>query len=227
MEKKQETIVVIPAYNEEKSLGKVIDNLRKNKFENIIVVDDGSTDNTLEVAKNKKVKIYSHVINRGLGGALNTGIAAALKNNGEIIATCDADGQHNPKDIKRAIDLLKKENLDVVIGSRLINSKGMPISRKIINSGASLITQILFGIYSTDTQSGLRVFTKEAAEKIIIKTNRMEVSSEIIKEIGRNKLKFKEIPIEAIYTEYSMKKGQKGTNSFSILYKLILRRIMN
>ncbi|MFA4952617.1 MAG: glycosyltransferase family 2 protein [Candidatus Pacearchaeota archaeon] len=225
IESKKEYIV-IPAYNEEKSLGKVVDDLRKNKFENIIVVNDGSIDNTFEVAKNKKVKIYSHIINRGLGGALNTGISAALMNHADIIATCDADGQHDPMDVKRAIEFLKKENLDVVIGSRLINSKGMPISRRIINSGASFVTQLLFGIYSTDTQSGLRVFTKEAAEKIIIKTNKMEVSSEIIKEIGRNKLKFKEIPIKAIYTDYSIEKGQRGLNAFNIAYKLMLRKIM-
>ena len=218
--------IVIPAYNEERSLGKVVDDLRKNGFENIIVINDGSTDNTLEVAKNKKIKVYSHIINRGLGGALNTGISAALKNNADIIATCDADGQHNPKDIKKAIDFLKKENLDVVIGSRLINSMGMPLSRKIINSGASFVTQLLFGIYSTDTQSGLRVFTNKAAKKIIIKTNKMEVSSEIIKEIGRNKMKFKEIPIEVIYTDYSTGKGQGGMNAFNIAYKLILRKIM-
>ncbi len=218
--------IVIPAYNEEKSLGKVIDDLRKNGFNNLIVVDDGSTDNTLETAKNKKVKVYSHIINRGLGGALNTGISAAIMNNAEIIATCDADGQHDPKDIKRAIDFLKKENLDIVIGSRLIDSKGMPVSRKILNSGASFVTQLLFGVYSTDTQSGLRIFTREAAKKIIIKTNKMEVSSEIIKEIGRNKLKFKEIPIKAIYTKYSMGKGQKGMNAFNIAYKLVLRKIM-
>ena len=218
--------IIIPAYNEEKSLGKVVDDLRKNGFENIIVINDGSKDNTLEVAKGKRVKVYSHIINRGLGGALNTGISAALKNNADIIATCDADGQHNPKDIKKAIEFLKKENLDVVIGSRLIDSKGMPMSRRFINSGASLVTQLLFGIYSTDTQSGLRVFTREAADKIIIKTNKMEVSSEIIKEIGRNKMKFKEIPIEAIYTDYSMGKGQGGMNAFNIAYKLILRKVM-
>mgnify|MGYP001598003734 FL=1 len=218
--------IVIPAYNEEKTIGKVIDDLRKNKFKNIIIVDDGSTDNTSEVVKSRKVRLYSHIINRGLGGALNTGISAALKNNADIIATCDADGQHDPKDVKKAIDFLKKEKLDVVIGSRIINSEGMPVSRKILNSGASFMTQLLFGVYSTDTQSGLRVFTKEAAEKIKIKTNRMEVSSEIIKEIGRNNLKFKEIPIKAIYTAYSLNKGQKGANAFNITYKLMLRKIM-
>jgi len=218
--------IVIPAYNEEKVIGKVIDSLKKEGFQNILVVNDCSTDKTKEVVKNKKVKIYNHIINRGLGGALNTGISAALKNGAKIIATCDADGQHDPKDVKRTVEFLQKENLDVVIGSRLIDSKGMPFSRKAINSGASFLTKALFGVYSTDTQSGLRVFSRSAAEKINIRTNKMEVSSEIIKEIGRNKLKFKEIPIKAIYTDYSLEKGQTGGNAINIAYKLLLRRIM-
>ena len=226
MKKELKTVVVIPAYNEEKVIGSVIDNLKKEGFKEIIVIDDGSVDNTFHVAKEKKVFAYSHIINRGLGGALNTGISAALMHDADIIVTCDADGQHDPNDIKKAISMLIKEDLDVVIGSRLINSKGMPLSRKVINSGASWITYFLFGVYSSDTQSGLRVFKKTAAEKIEIKTNRMEVSSEIIKEIGRNKFKFKEIPIKAIYTEYSLAKGQKGSNAFKILYKLILRKIL-
>lgn len=226
MKKSGEVAVVIPAYNEETVIGEVITNLKSKDFENIIVVDDGSKDKTAEIAKKQGAKVYVHIINRGLGGALSTGFSAALINEAEIIASCDADGQHDPEDIKRAVEILKKEKLDVVIGSRLINSEGMPFTRKLLNSVGSLITYILFGIYITDTQSGLRVFTKEAMEKIDIKTNKMEVSSEIIKEIGRNKLKFKEIPIKAIYTEYSLGKGQKGSNSVNILYKLILRRIM-
>ncbi|MBU0466344.1 MAG: glycosyltransferase family 2 protein [Nanoarchaeota archaeon] len=226
MKKPNRTWVVIPAYNEEKTLGEVITNLKKNSLKNIIVINDGSEDRTEEVAVKMGAKVYSHLINRGLGGALNTGISAALLNGAEIIATCDADGQHNPEDVKRAIDFLDKDNLDVVIGSRLLNPEGMPFLRRIGNKGFNFITFLLFGIYSTDTQSGLRVFSKKAAEKLKIKTSKMEVSSEIIKEIGRNKLNFKEISIKAIYTDYSMEKGQKNTNAFNILYKLFLRRAM-
>ena len=223
---KKNTWIVIPAYNEEKVIGGVIDNLKKRGLKNIIVVDDGSSDNTSKIAKKHGAKAYSHVINRGLGGALNTGITAALLSGADIIATCDADGQHDPKDVKRAIKTLVDEGYDAVMGSRMINSKGMSLSRKILNNGANFLTYLLFGIYVTDTQGGLRVFSRSAAEKIKIKTNRMEVSSEIIKEIGRNKLRFKEIPIKAIYTDYSLMKGQKNANAFRIIYKLILSRIM-
>ena len=218
--------VVIPAYNEEKMIGKVVDSLKRENLKNIIVVNDGSKDKTAKVAKAYGAKVYSHIINRGLGGALNTGISAALLNGANIIATCDADGQHAPADLKRAINIVNKKNVDVVIGSRLLDSRGMPFFRKIGNFGLNIITYILFGVYSTDTQSGLRVFSRKAAEKINIKTSKMEVSSEIIREIGKNKLKLKEIPIKAIYTDYSMKKGQKNINAFRILYKLTLRRIM-
>ena len=224
--KKSDVWAVIPAYNEEKVIGKVIENLKNEGLKNVIVIDDGSKDNTGEIAKKSGAVVYSHIINRGLGGALSTGISAALLNGAEIIVTCDADGQHDVGDIIKVVGLLEKENLDVVIGSRLINSEGMPWIRKFGNRGFSVITYLLFGVYSTDTQSGLRVFSRAAAEKINIKTNRMEVSSEIIKEIGKNKLNFKEIPIKAIYTKFSMKKGQRSLNGFNVLYKLILRMIM-
>ena len=227
MKKQNKSIwVVIPAYNEEKAIGRVIDSLKKEGLMNIIVVNDGSSDNTAGIAKKHGAKAYSHIINRGLGGALNTGITAALMSGAGIIATCDADGQHNPKDVRRAIETLTGKGYDVVLGTRMINSKGMSLSRKLLNRGANFLTYLLFGIYVTDTQGGLRVFSRSAAEKIRIKTNRMEVSSEIIKEIGRNKLRFKEIPIEVIYTDYSLRKGQKNTNAFRIIYKLILSRIM-
>ncbi len=226
MTKRDNVWVVIPAYNEEEALGKVIDSLRGENFKNILVVNDGSTDSTEEIAKKKKVRVYTHVINRGLGGALSTGLTAALMNGAEIIVTCDGDGQHDAKDVRRAVDFLEKEEADVVIGSRLIDSEGMPFLRKLGNKGFNLITYILFGIYSTDTQSGLRVFSKKAAEKIKIRGSRMEVSSEIIKEIKRNGLLFKEIPIKAIYSDYSLEKGQKNINGFNILYKLILGRAM-
>src|SRR3989344_1058164 len=209
---KKNVWVVIPAYNEEKVIGSVIDNLKKENLKNIIVIDDSSHDSTAEVARKHGAKVYSHIINRGLGGALNTGITAALVSGADVIATCDADGQHRTEDVKRAVETLIKEGYDVVLGSRMINSKGMSLSRRLLNKGANMLTYLLFGIYVTDTQGGLREFSRSAAE--------------IIKEIGRNKLRFKEIPIEVIYTDYSLAKGQKNTNAFRIIYKLLLSRIM-
>lgn len=216
-------VVIIPAYNEEKTIAKTISNLRKENYKDIIVIDDGSKDKTYDIAKKENVLVYKHIINRGLGGALTTGIEAALREKADIIVTFDADLQHNPKDIKKLVEALK-EGYDVAIGNRI--AKGMPFTRRIGNRGLDIVTFLIFGTYISDTQSGLRAFTRKAAEKLDLKTNRMEISSEIIKEIGRNNLRVKNIPIEPIYTEYSMSKGQSWHNAFNIIYKLILRRVM-
>ena len=216
-------IVIIPAYNEEKTIKEVIKGLKEKGYNDIIVVDDGSPDKTFELASKEKVKVYRHIINRGLGGALNTGITAALRENADFIVTFDADGQHDVDDIEKLVKALE-EGYDVAIGNR-INEK-MPFVRKIGNIGLDFVTYMLFGIYVHDSQSGLRAFTREAAEKIEINTNRMEVSSEIITEIGRKNLKLKEVPIKTIYTKYSLSKGNSVWNGFKIALKLLLKRIM-
>ena len=216
-------IVIIPAYNEERTIKEVIRSLKEKGYNDIIVVDDGSPDKTFELASKEKVKVYRHIINRGLGGALNTGITAALRENADFIVTFDADGQHDVDDIEKLVKALE-EGYDVAIGNR-INEK-MPFVRKIGNIGLDFVTYMLFGIYVHDSQSGLRAFTREAAEKIEINTNRMEVSSEIITEIGRKNLKLKEVPIKTIYTKYSLSKGNSVWNGFKIALKLLLKRIM-
>jgi len=218
--------IVMPAFNEEKMVGKVIKALMKRGYKNIVVVDDGSTDNTTKIAKKEGALVIGHPINRGLGAALGTGIETALQNKADIIVTFDSDGQHHPDDIKRIIKPIIDNKADAVIGTRLKNSKGMPIIRKIGNWGFNIITYLLFGVWTTDSQSGFRAFNKKAASRIEIKTNKMEVSSEIIKEIGHKKLRYGEVPIKAIYTDYSITHGQSSLNAFRILAKLILRKLM-
>lgn len=218
--------IILPAFNEEKSIGEVLSSLKKAGYADCIVVDDGSSDATSEIAERHGAIVVRHVINRGLGGALGTGIQAALDVGAKYLLTFDADGQHAITDIKPMLRPLLKGEADVVIGSRLVDPKGMPVHRRIGNWGFNVITYALFGVWTTDSQSGLRAFTQKAASKIHLKTNRMEVSSEIIKEIGRNKLRLKEVPIKAIYTEYSLAHGQSSLNAFRILFKLFLRKVM-
>jgi len=220
------TYIVIPAYNEEKSVGRVIKSVQKQGFNDIIVIDDGSNDNTSRVAKKAGAIVYRHPVNRGLGGALGTGISAALMHGADIIVTFDADGQHDAREIRKVVQPIISRKADAVVGSRLINPKGMPIIRKIGNWGFNIITYALFGVWTTDSQSGFRAFSRKAAMKLEIKSNRMEVSSEIIKEIGKKKIRFAEVPIKAIYTDYSLKRGQSNINGVRILGKLVLRRMM-
>lgn len=217
--------VIIPAYNEEKTIQQVIREV-KSYTENIIVIDDGSTDNTRKMAEQEGAIIYHHIINRGLGGALSTGIQAALLGEADIFLTFDADGQHRAEDIPKMIKPIIEEEADIVIGSRLLNlSKNMPVFRKLANHIANAITYILFGIKTTDSQSGLRCFNKKTAQLIDIKTNSMEVSSEIIKEIKNHNLKFVEVPIQAIYTDYSLSKGQNFILGLKTFIKLIILKL--
>ncbi|OIP79773.1 glycosyltransferase family 2 protein [Candidatus Peregrinibacteria bacterium CG10_big_fil_rev_8_21_14_0_10_44_7] len=219
--------VVVPAFNEGSVIKGVLTSLKDAHYSNIIVVDDGSEDETFKAASSAGVRVMRHSINRGLGGALGTGLKAATYTDCEVVVTFDADGQHAVDDIERVALPILNGKADVVIGSRLKNHKGMPWYRVMMNMTGNFVTYLLFGVWCSDTQSGLRAFSHDAATKIRIHTNRMEVSSEIIREIGRRELKMQEVPIKAIYTDYSLSKGQSLFTGIKTFFKLILHRLMH
>ena len=217
-------IVVIPAYNEEKNIGQVLAGVKKYT-ENIIVVDDGSKDKTSQIAKSCGAEVFRHLINRGLGGSLGTGIKAALGKGADIIVTLDADGQHDPDEIPKLVEPVKNKEADIVIGSRFLEKQEMPLFRRAGNYFFNLFTFFLFGIKTTDSQSGMRAFNRKVAESLEIFTNGMEVSSEIIKEIKQQGFKMKEVPIKAIYTDYSLSKGQGFFVGAKTLAKLLIFKL--
>jgi glycosyltransferase involved in cell wall biosynthesis len=225
-------VLIIPAFNEERALATTLANLPKTfsvDETEVVVVDDGSSDRTAEVALaccDPRVVLLRHTTNRGLGGALGTGLKYARLCSADFAITYDADGQHAPEDIEKALVPLVEGKADVVIGSRLLQPKGMPWYRLIGNWGLNVITYVLFGQWTTDSQSGLRAFGRRGIENIDIRTDRMEVSSEFFKEIRRLKLRFCEVPIRAIYTEYSLAKGQRNINAINILLRLLWHRLM-
>jgi glycosyltransferase involved in cell wall biosynthesis len=218
-------VVVIPAFNEERTIVEVIRGLKQRGFTRLIVVDDGSSDRTGELASSEGVIRLRHLLNRGLGGALGTGISAALRLGAEVIVTFDADGQHDPNDIMRLLEPIDMGEAEVVIGSRMLDPRGMPFRRRLANWLANVVTYLLFGGWTTDSQSGLRAFSRRAAARMQIMTTGMEVSSEIIAEAVRNRLKRKEVPVKAIYTDYSLSKGQSYTVGLQTLMKLILTKV--
>lgn len=220
-------LIAIPAYNEGRIIHHTIASIKKhitNLPATILVVDDGSTDNTHEQALNLGVLVATHTINRGLGGALGTALEYAKFHHFDILVTLDADGQHDPTDIPKIIKPLLTNQADVVIGTRTRSRQGqMPLDRKIIITLSNLLTGLLFGQTTSDSQSGFRAFNTRAINSIHLKTERMEVSSEFFSEIRRLRLRLSEIPIKVIYTDYSRSKGQANTNAWNIFYKLILR----
>lgn len=209
-------------------MAKVIKTLPKNikgiTQKEVIVIDDGSKDQTLKIAKKLGVTVISHHINRGLGGALGTGFEYAKKNNFDALITFDADGQHDPTDMAPVLKPIIENKADFSIGSRLMNPAGMPWYRIIGIWGLNIFTLLFFWVWTSDSQSGLRAFSKKAIEEITIKSNKMEVSSEFFNEAQVHNLKVIEIPIKSIYTKYSLAKGQKNSNGFKIIWRMIYRR---
>ena len=219
-------LVIIPAFNEAKVIGKTVAEVMTvlPKGTSVLVVNDGSNDLTGFEAKKAGAIVINHPINRGLGGALGTGLYWAKERDIDYVVTFDADGQHDPEDILKVSEPIISGNADVVIGTRTKLDWGeIPWDRKIVLTLSNWLTWWLFGIKTTDSTSGLRAFNRKAIEKIQIKTDQMEVSNEFFYEIKRCKLRLKEVPIKVMYTAYSRSKGQKNSNAFSVGVKLLLR----
>ena len=224
--------VVIPAYNESQKIEGVIRAVHKF-CSNIIVVDDGSSDNTSDIALKAGVVVARHIINRGQGAALQTGVQLALNNRAECIVLFDADGQHRAEDIPVLISPIAHGEVDIVLGSRFktvseekINGK-IPLGRKITLLLGLLHQWVFSGLKVSDAQCGLRAFSRKAAEKIIISQDRMAHSSEILDKIARYRLNFVEVPVSVLYTPYSLQKGQKSiSGSVRILLDFFIGRFV-
>jgi glycosyltransferase involved in cell wall biosynthesis len=221
-------VIVIPAFNEETTVAQVVrDAIRV--ADAVLVVDDGSRDKTAALAAEAGALVVRHAVNRGLGGALGTGIAAALRLDADFVVTMDADGQHRAADAERVFARLAQGDVDFVIGSRMKRGEEggkMPLPRVVLNGVGNVLTYLLFGVWVTDSQSGLRGLSRQAADGIELRTNGMEVSSEFIKELREKRWRLAEIPIPAIYTSYSLSKGQSFLVGVKTAAKLILRRFI-
>ncbi len=220
--------IVLPAYNESKIIQEVIKEIQDAGYRKIIVVDDGSQDNTYEVARAlPDVIALRHKINRGKGAATKTGMEAAKYLGGEIIVTMDSDGQHNPKDIAELIKPIQEGNYHVALGTRLKNPRGMPWYKILANHIGNALTWYIYGLWVSDSQSGFRAYSRHAADRINTRTDRYEYDSEVIREIYLHKLRYAQVPIEVRYTEYSMGKVQKQgfVNGLKTLYKIVWNMI--
>ena len=193
---------VIPAYNEEKSIAEIV---RKTKryISNVIVIDDGSKDKTKEMAEKSGAVVLRHIVNLGKGATLKTGCDYAAKKNAGLIVVLDADAQHDPDDIPRFVEKLKK--YDMVFSFRKLSGK-MPLVLRLGNWFISRVARVLFKVDLFDTQSGFRAFTVEAYKKIRWNASDYSMESEMISRAGKQRLKYVQIPISTIYSD-----NYKGT----------------
>ncbi|PID87547.1 cell wall biosynthesis glycosyltransferase [Candidatus Gracilibacteria bacterium] len=232
---KSEIVFLVRAYNESKKIEEVIKSIIGFGYKNILIIDDGSTDNTEEIIhgikksnKDTKIILLRHLFNRGGGASLETGFEY-IRKYGDLLGfnyifTFDADGQHNINDSKNFISQMEKsKNLDIILGSRFIEktNTNAPFHRRVILFLGIIFTYITTGLNFTDSHNGYRLLKLSAIKKIKLTMDGMEYASELIEQIKINNLKYKEIPVNIKYTEYSLNKGQKSSNAINIALRMI------
>lgn len=190
--------VVIPTYNESRTIADLIRQLKKQDLD-ILVVDDGSTDNTAGIAETNGATILSNTKNEGKGASLAKGFNYALAHNFDAVITMDGDGQHSPGDIPYFIRLAEYSDSQVFIGNRMAKVKNMPRLRFLTNKFMSRLISGIIKQNIPDTQCGFRLIKKEALEKMNLKTNKFEVESELLIQAGRLGFKIESVPISTIY----------------------------
>ena len=217
---------IIPVYNEGSVIASVIQKVLAVS-PHVVCIDDGSTDNTAAEILGTKAMYLKHPINMGQGAALQTGIefARTLKNV-DFFVTFDADGQHRLEDVETMLQTIKKEKVDMVLGSRFLGEAiNMPKLKKVILKAAIAFSNTTSGIKLTDTHNGLRLFNRHVAETMQITMPDMAHASEILEIIKKNKYSYTEIPVTIEYTDYSKGKGQSVINAVNIAFDTMLRKV--
>jgi glycosyltransferase involved in cell wall biosynthesis len=221
------TFVLVRAYNEGQVIGGVVASLCE-VFPNVVVVNDGSSDDTATILREFPVRIVSHPVNLGAGAAMQTGLTYSLSHGAEYIVTFDADGQHRIEDALAVLRELYAGKCDVVFGSRFLGqpASGIPRTRRMLLRLAACFSNLTTGTRLTDAHNGLRGFTRKAARPLDITQSGMAYASEITGQLMRHKMIIHEVPVQIIYTEYSLKKGQSSLNSVNILIDLVVGRFL-
>lgn len=220
--------VIVRAYNEEATLERVLDELVAAGY-SVVVVDDGSRDATSAIAAGRPVRIVRHPVNLGPGAALQTGLAAALRDGARFVATFDADGQHQLPDLAACLAPLADGGADIVFGSRFLrpgDRRSIPWPRRLLLRGSVVVNALLTGRWMSDAHCGLRALTREAASRVRLRERGFAYASELVDEARRHRLRLVEVPVTVRYTDYSLRKGQTGWNAVNILLDYLTHKVL-
>ncbi|MBA7505300.1 Undecaprenyl-phosphate 4-deoxy-4-formamido-L-arabinose transferase [subsurface metagenome] len=193
-------LVATPAYNEERYIGSVVLKARQYADE-VIVLDDGSTDDTSEIARLAGATVMRHEGNKGYGAAIQSLLAEAKKKGPDILIILDADSQHNPDEIPRLIKPIISEGFDLVIGSRQHQRFNIPLYRRVGQKALSYFSRFLSGGKVFDSESGFRAFSPKAVAELKLKQCGFAIQAEMIADAAEKGLKVTEVPISVIYTK--------------------------
>ncbi len=192
------TCVIIPTYNESKTIGSIVSEIKKQDLD-VLVIDDGSHDNTGRIASHNGAQIIQHDRNFGKGASLRRGFEYALEQGYSSIIMMDGDGQHNPQDLTRFIRAANETEAALVLGNRMGNTKSMPVARRLTNGFMSWIISIFARQAIPDSQCGFRLVRRNVLEKIKLFSLNFEIESEILIKAAKERFKIFSIPIKSIY----------------------------
>ena len=215
-------VVIVPVFNEGPILAQVVKSLLEHAY-TVVVVDDGSA----KPVTGLPVTILRHRVNLGQGAALQTGFAYARNLHPDVVITFDADGQHLVEDIALLLAPLINGEADVALGSRFLpdSATQLPLAKKLVLQLARFINFMLSGVLLSDAHNGLRALNAKALSSITLTENRMAHASEILFEIKKHGLRYKEIPVHIKYTDYSKQKGQSARDSIKVLFDIVLHKL--
>jgi polyprenyl-phospho-N-acetylgalactosaminyl synthase len=216
--------VVIPVFNEAQVVASVVDSTLA-VFPNVVCVDDGSRDGSVEAVLRTRAHLVRHPVNLGQGAALQTGLSYARAQPGaEYFVTFDADGQHRLEDAQKMLDMARSPDVDLVLGTRFAeHAATVPLAKRLILRTAVLLSPAGRKLRLTDAHNGLRVLTRPVVEDLHITMNGMAHASEIVSYLGRSSWRVREVPVSIRYTDYSRSKGQSLLNGVNILFDLSVR----
>jgi len=218
-------IAVIPAYNEANRITAVVE--RTQKFvDDVIVADDGSTDDTASVARRAGATVVSHPQNCGAGAATMTGIEAARALGTDVIVTLDADEQHDPCDIPSLLQPILGDRADIVFANRFGQKNRIPFIRRFFNAVGNLVTFAATGRWVDDSQCGFKVLGPRAVHEVRIRMSGYEFCTELVREAVQHKWRIAEVPIKVLYSQYTLAKGQSFANGVKTALRILLRSFL-
>jgi glycosyltransferase involved in cell wall biosynthesis len=196
------------------------------KYPHVIVVDDGSTDQTSGALDGSSAFLLQHCVNRGQGAALQTGIRFALLHDADVVVTFDSDGQHDPDDIEALLGPIRSGEYEVTLGSRFLGSAlNMPLGRRLVLKAGIIFTRLISRIRVTDVHNGMRAFNREAAQSLHISMDRMAHASEILDQIAQHGWRYREVPVTIRYSAQTLAKGQSSWNALRIAAQVLMERL--
>lgn len=217
---KTDCLVVIPAFNEEKNIARVV-RQAKDQGIDVLVVDDGSADGTVQCAKAEKAEVLTSESNHGKGAALMRGIQYFLSKHYKCLIMMDADGQHDPLEIPYFVRFLQEHDADIVVGNRMGDAAGMPWIRRVTNIVMSGLISFITRQRIEDTQCGYRAVKRRVLEKITLNSAHFEIESEILLKAARMGFKIRSIPVRCVYQgqDSHIRPVKDTLRFFSFLFK--------